>query len=424
MQIDKNLIAEFNQPLLAEHQRRFEYARSEIKNIEPIVQKLIDFNVAIPSWALGTGGTRFGRFSGSGEPRSLEEKMEDVAILHSLNQSSGSISLHIPWDIPKDYKAIRFLAAQLGLKFDAVNSNTFQDQPQQELSYKFGSLQHVDKAVRKQAIEHNIEVIRHGIELGSESLTVWLSDGSCFPGQLNFRKAFRHTLEGLQEIYAKLPDNWKMFVEYKAFEPNFYSMTVGDWGQSLLYATKLGDKAFTLVDLGHHLPNANIEQIVSLLLMEGKLGGFHFNDSKYGDDDLTVGSIKPYQLFLIFNELVEGMDARGMNHANGLGWMIDASHNVKDPLEDLLQSVEAILLAYAQALLVDRKKLNAAQEANDVVTAQEILQDCFRSDVRAIVAEARIRSGGALNPLRFFREKKIREQLTKERGTKTVATGL
>lgn len=424
MRIDKNLIAEFNQPLLADHQRRFEYARSEIKNIEPIVQKLIEFQVAIPSWALGTGGTRFGRFSGPGEPRSLEEKMEDVAILHSLNQSSGSISLHIPWDIPKDYKAIRFLAAQLGLKFDAVNSNTFQDQPQQGLSYKFGSLQHVDKAVRKQAIEHNIEVIRHGIELGSESLTVWLSDGSCFPGQLNFRKAFQHTLEGLQEIYARLPDNWKMFVEYKAFEPNFYSMTVGDWGQSLLYATKLGDKAFTLVDLGHHLPNANIEQIVSLLLMEGKLGGFHFNDSKYGDDDLTVGSIKPYQLFLIFNELVEGMDARGMNHANDLGWMIDASHNVKDPLEDLLQSVEAILLAYAQALLVDRKKLNEAQEANDVAAAQEILQDSFRTDTRAIVAEARIRSGGALNPLRFFREQKIREKLTKERGAKTVATGL
>jgi L-rhamnose isomerase/sugar isomerase len=215
----------------------------------------------------------------------------------------------------------------------------------------------VNKAIRKQAIDHNIEVIKHGIELGSDSLTVWLSDGSCFPGQLNFRKAYQNTLESLQEIYAALPDDWKIFVEYKAFEPNFYSMTVGDWGQSLSYARKLGDKAYTLVDLGHHLPNANIEQIVSLLLMEEKLGGFHFNDSKYGDDDLTAGSVKPYQLFLIFNELVEGMDARGMNHAKDLGWMIDASHNVKDPLEDLLQSVEAIMIAYAQALSVDRKAL-------------------------------------------------------------------
>ena len=255
-------------------------------------------------------------------------------------------------------------------------------------------------------------------------MTVWLNDGSCFPGQLNFRKAFQNTLESLQEIYNALPESWKVFIEYKAYEPNFYSMAVGDWGQSLLYANKLGPKAFTLVDLGHHLPNANIEQIVSLLLMEGKLAGFHFNDSKYGDDDLTVGSIKPYQLFLIFNELVEGMDARHMNHATDLGWMIDASHNVKDPLEDLLQSVEAIMISYAQALLVDRKKLNAAQESNDVATAQEVLQDTFRTDVRAIIAEARLRSGGALNPVQFFREQKMREQLTKERGSKTVATGL
>ena len=388
------------------------------------MQKLIDFQVAIPSWALGTGGTRFGRFSGGGEPGNLEEKMEDVGLLHALNQSSGAISLHIPWDIPENYAAIKALAAQHGFKFDAVNSNTFQDQKDQELSYKFGSLQHVDKAVRKQAIEHNIEVIKHGVELGSEALTVWLSDGCCFPGQLNFRKAFQNTLESLQEIYAALPADWKMFVEYKAFEPNFYSMTVGDWGQSLLYANKLGPKAYTLVDLGHHLPNANIEQIVSLLLMEGKLAGFHFNDSKYGDDDLTVGSIKPYQLFLIFNELVEGMDARGMNHATDLGWMIDASHNVKDPLEDLLQSVEAIMIAYAQALTIDRKKLKAAQDRNDVVAAQEILQNTFRTDVRPIVAEARLRSGGALQPLQLFRDLKIREQLIKERGSKTVATGL
>ena len=424
MQIEKYKIQEYNQASLADHQRKFEFVAEGINNVEEILQKLIDFQVAIPSWALGTGGTRFGRFSGAGEPGNLEEKMEDVGLLHALNQSSGAISLHIPWDTPENYAAIKALAAQLDLKFDAVNSNTFQDQKGQELSYKFGSLQHVNKAIRKQAIEHNIDVIRHGVELGSEALTVWLSDGSCFPGQLNFRKAFQNTLESLQEIYVALPDNWKVFVEYKAFEPNFYSMTVGDWGQSLLYANKLGPKAYTLVDLGHHLPNANIEQIVSLLLMEGKLAGFHFNDSKYGDDDLTVGSIKPYQLFLIFNELVEGMDARGMNHAKDLGWMIDASHNVKDPLEDLLQSVEAIMLAYAQALTVDRKKLNAAQDNNDVVAAQEILQHTFRTDLRPLIAEARRRSGGAVYPLQLFRDLKIREQLVKERGNKTVATGL
>ena len=424
MQIEKYKIEAHNQSLLKEHRRRYDFLAAGTPRLEKILQQLIDFQVAIPSWALGTGGTRFGRFSGGGEPRSLEEKMEDIGLLHSLNRSSGAISLHIPWDIPKNPAATRALAAQYGLGFDAMNSNTFQDQPGQKYSYKFGSLQHVRKEVRRQAVEHNIEVIRQGVELGSKSLTVWLSDGSCFPGQLNFRKAFQNTLEGLQEIYAALPADWKMFVEYKAFEPNFYSTTVGDWGQSLLYASKLGSRAYTLVDLGHHLPNANIEQIVSLLLMEGKLGGFHFNDSKYGDDDLTVGSIKPYQLFLIFNELVEGMDARGMDHTKDLGWMIDASHNVKDPLEDLLQSVEAILTSYAQALLVDRKKLEQAQQSNDTVAAQEVLQNSFRTDLRALVAEARLKAGGALDPLALYRSEKVRENLIKERGASTVATGL
>jgi L-rhamnose isomerase/sugar isomerase len=424
MQIENHIIDAHNGSRLAEHRRKLEFVKETAKQSEWVVRKLLEFEVAIPSWALGTGGTRFGRFSGGGDPRNLEEKIEDIGLLHALNRSSGAISLHIPWDIPDNSGAIQALAAHHGLRFDAMNSNTFQDQPGQLHSYKFGSLQHVRKEVRRQAIGHNLDVIRYGVELGSTSLTVWLADGSCFPGQLNFREAFQHTLEGLQEIYAALPADWRMFVEYKAYEPNFYSMTVGDWGQSLLYTSKLGPKAFTLVDLGHHLPNANIEQIVALLLMEGKLGGFHFNDSKYGDDDLTVGSIKPYQLFLIFNELVEGMDARRMDHARDLGWMIDASHNVKDPLEDLLQSVEAILLTYAQALLVDRQQLRAAQQANDVVAAQEVLQAAYRTDVRPLVAEARLRAGGALDPLALYRNEQVRNRLIKERGTSGVATGL
>lgn len=424
MQIEQYKIEELNADDLTEHKRKFEFVAGAIEEADKILQKLIDFQIAIPSWALGTGGTRFGRFAGGGEPRSLEEKIEDVGLLHKLNRSSDAISLHIPWDIPSNAANIKALAAHNGLRFDAMNSNTFQDQPGQKLSYKFGSMQHVNKDVRRQAIEHNIEVIKYGVELGSASLTVWLSDGSCFPGQLNLRKAFQNTLESLQEVYKALPDEWKMFVEYKAFEPNFYSTTVGDWGQSYLYAKKLGPKAYTLVDLGHHLPNANIEQIVSLLLMEEKLGGFHFNDSKYSDDDLTVGSIRPYQLFLIFNELVEGMDVRGMDHASDLGWMIDASHNIKDPLEDLLQSVEAIMIAYAQALLVDRTALEEAQQVNDVVRAQEILQQAYRTDARPLVAEARLRSEGALEPLEVFRKLKVRENLIKERGLKTVSTGL
>jgi L-rhamnose isomerase / sugar isomerase len=424
MQITKQAIEEHNEHYVSAHKRQFDFIAETVTDLPLIMQKLISFQIAIPSWALGTGGTRFGRFSGGGEPRSLEEKIEDVGFLHALNQSSGAISLHIPWDIPKDANAIKSLAAQHSLKFDAVNSNTFQDQPGQPFSYKFGSLQHTDANVRRQAVDHNIEVIRHGIELGSKALTVWLADGSCFPGQLNFRKAFERTLAGLHEIYTALPNDWKVFIEYKAYEPNFYSMTVGDWGQSYLFANKLGPKAYTLIDLGHHLPHANIEQIVSLLLMENKLGGFHFNDSKYGDDDLTAGSINPYQLFLIFNELVEGMDAKGMHHASDLGWMIDASHNVKDPLEDLLQSVEAIMIAYTQALLMDTKKLEMARQNNDVSQAQEILQSAYRIDARPLVAEARMIAGGALQPLQLFRQLKIRDNLIKERGLKTVASGL
>lgn len=423
MHIKNESILQHNEAAVADHQQRLAALRNQLPNVDQLIGKLVDFQIAIPSWALGTGGTRFGRFSGSGEPGTLEQKIEDIGLLHALNRSSGAISLHIPWDIPTDAQAVRDLAASYGLRFDAMNSNTFQDQAGQGFSYKFGSLQHVDKRVRQQAIKHNIEVIKHGVELGSKSLTVWLSDGSCFPGQLNFRKSWQYTYEAMQEIYAALPADWKLFVEYKAFEPNFYSMTVGDWGQSYLFTSKLGPKAFTLVDLGHHLPNANIEQIVALLMMEDKLAGFHFNDSKYGDDDLTVGSINPYQLFLIFQELVDGMDNKGLNHATDLAWMIDASHNVKDPLEDLLQSIEAIMLAYAQALIVNKPALELAQEANDVVQAQEILQDAYRTDLRALVAEARLQAGGALHPLRLYRSLNVRKRLIEERGNQ-LATGL
>jgi L-rhamnose isomerase/sugar isomerase len=424
MELEKYKIDEINHRQIDKHKRQFAHVAADVVNLGKVMQKISAFNITIPSWALGTGGTRFGRFSGGGEPRSLEEKIEDVGVIHALNKSSDSISLHIPWDIPENAPAIKALASHLGLRFDAVNSNTFQDQKDQQLSYKFGSLHHMDKAVRKQAVEHNIEVIKHGVALGSNALSVWLSDGSNFPGQLNFRKAFQNTLESLQEIYEALPDDWKVWVEYKPYEPNFYSTTIGDWGQSYLLASKLGKKASTLVDLGHHLQGTNIEQIVSLLLMEGKLAGFHFNDSKYGDDDLTVGSINPYQLFLIFNELVEGMDARGMDHAHDLGWMIDASHNVKDPVEDLLQSVEAIKIAYAQSLIIDREALVEAQHSNDVARAQEILQQAYRTDVRPLVAEARLQQGGALQPIEAYRKLQVRENLVKERGSKTVATGL
>jgi L-rhamnose isomerase / sugar isomerase len=427
MKLDPNIIAAHNDHASNRHSKRFNGLKTQLEDegihVEYCIKLISDLQIAIPSWALGTGGTRFGRFPKGGEPGTLEQKLEDVGLLHALTNSCGAISLHIPWDIPEDADAIKQLADSLNVKFDAVNSNTFQDQENQEHSYKFGSLCHSDQAVRDQAIQHNKEVIDYGHALGSEAITVWLADGSTFPGQQNFRHAFQNTLESLKEIYTHLPESWSLFTEHKPYEPNFYSSVVQDWGSSLLLAQKLGDQARCLVDLGHHLPNTNIEQIVSRLMMEGKLGGFHFNDSKYGDDDLTVGSMKPYQLFLIFNELVEGMNNPDVKNP-APAWMIDASHNVKDPLEDLLQSLEAIRIAYAQALLVDQGKLAKAQFENDVSLAQEILQAAFRTDVRPLLSEARIRSSAANDPLELYRTAGLRNDLVLERGEKTSATGL
>jgi len=427
MKLEQQQIADQNKSLEQNHKDEFSFLSNKLIgkgfDIEQLISKINELQIAIPSWALGSGGTRFGRFPTGGEPGNLDEKIEDVGLLHALSASCDSISLHIPWDIPDDNDRVRELASSHGLRFDAVNSNTFQDQKDQEYSYKFGSLSHVDRNVRKQAIAHNKEVIDYGVALGSKALTVWLADGSCFPGQSHFKRAFQRTLESLQEIYDHLPSDWKVYIEYKPYEPNFYSTVIQDWGTSFLLANKLGAKAYTLVDLGHHLPNTNIEQIVATLLMEGKLGGFHFNDSKYGDDDLTVGAIKPFQLFLIFNELVDGMESSDSKNPP-LAWMIDASHNVKDPLEDLLQSVEAINIAYAQALLVDRDELRGYQEANDVVKAQELLQDVYRTDVRSLVREARKRAGGALNPIDAYRAFNCRKHLIEVRGSHTVATGL
>lgn len=426
MIIDKEQIASQNQNNLDQHNLRFDFTANSLVqkgiDVDNIIKKVSDFQVAIPSWALGAGGTRFGRFSFYGEPGTLEQKIEDVGLIHALTQSAGAISLHIPWDVPEDAEKIKSLTKSLGLQFDAMNSNTFQDQPDQEHSYKYGSLCSTDDNARQQAIQHNIDVIKLGEQLGSKSLTVWLADGSSFPGQNNFQTALKNTQDSLKQIYAELPEDWKLFIEYKPYEPYFYSTVIQDWGTSFMLANECGPKAYTLVDLGHHLPNTNIEQIVATLMLKGKLGGFHFNDSKYGDDDLTVGSIKPYSLFLIFNELVYGMENNPQNPYPA--WMIDASHNLKDPLEDLMQSLEAINSAYAKALLVDQKALREAQSNHDVTLCQEILQEAYLTDVRPLLEKARVLNGGAINPLQTYRQMDVRNKLVDERGKHSMATGL
>jgi L-rhamnose isomerase/sugar isomerase len=420
-------IQELNSQTAAEHAFHFHYLAELLDrrgvDVQAIVEKIKAFQIAIPSWALGAGGTRFGRFPRGGEPRSLEEKIADVGLLHQLNRSSDSISLHIPWDVPEDPAAVKRQLAEYGLTIDSVNSNTFQDQPDQPLSYKFGSLGHTDEAVRRQAIEHNLACIGHGRALDARVLTVWLADGSNFPGQQHFRRAYQRTADALADIYRGLPADWTLLIEYKPYEPHFYSMIIPDWGTSLSLCQQLGQQARVLVDLGHHLPNTNIEQIVARLQHFARLGGFHFNGSMYGDDDLTTGSIKPHQLFLIFNELVDAIEDPTVKNPP-LAWMIDASHNTKDPLEDLLQSVQNILTTYAKALLIDRNALEAAQEENDVVTAEELLRDAFATDTRALVAEAARQGGGALDPIAAYRSLGLRDKLVEARGAKSVATGL
>ena len=380
--------------------------------IDAILAKVSAFHVAIPSWGVGTGGTRFARFPGEGEPRGVFDKIEDCAVIQQLTQATPTVSLHIPWD-KADPNRLKQAASRFGLGFDAMNSNTFSDGRDQKLSYKFGSLSHADAGTRRQAVEHNLECIEIGKTIGSKALTVWIGDGSNFPGQVNFAKAFERYLESMREIYDSLPEDWRLFSEHKMYEPAFYSTVVQDWGTNYIIARELGPKAYCLVDLGHHAPNVNIEMIVSRLIQFGKLGGFHFNDSKYGDDDLDAGSIDPYRLFLVFNELVDAElgDAKDFHPAH----MLDQSHNVTDPIESLMLSAVEVQRAYASALLVDRAALAGHQDANDALMATQTLKAAYRTDVEPILAMARLQSGGAIDPVEAYRASGYRVKVAAER---------
>lgn len=387
-------------------------ARSGL-DIEAITARAAAFAVAVPSWGVGTGGTRFARFPGPAEPRNVFEKLEDCAVIQRLVRCTPRVSPHFPWDCVSDHAALREHAAALGLGFDAVNSNTFQDQPGQPLSYRFGSLTHTSAAVREQAIAHNLDCIRYGQALGSRALTVWIGDGGNFPGQQHLVRALERYLDSARTIYAALPADWQMFIEHKCYEPAFYSTVIQDWGTSVLCAMQLGEKARSLVDLGHHAPNVNIEMIVARLVQFGKLAGFHFNDSKYGDDDLDSGSINPYQLFLVFNELVDAEQRQvpGFDPA----YLLDQSHNVTDPIESLMNSAATVQRCYVQALLVDRPALGACQDANDALMAGNTLKRAFHCDVSPILAEARRRAGGAIDPITCYRAARYRERLAPAR---------
>ncbi|WP_057939749.1 hypothetical protein [Algoriphagus resistens] len=392
--------------------------RFSIQNVDfdLIIRKIQEFQIAIPSAALGNGRASNKRSRTGGEPRNLNEKLEDIGLLQQLTCKTNSVSVYIPWDMPENYQEVKDLANELNLKFDTMNSTSSQDQNQKKYA-KLGSLGNPNKAIREEAIAHNMEVITIGKKLGSTGLTVWMADGSNFPGQSKFRSTLGWTEESLREIYEFMPSDWDMLLEYKPYEPNCYHTVVPDWGTSSMLAKRLGSRAKVLVDLGYHLPKTNIEQIVATLMHQNLLAGFHFNDSKYGADDMNPGSIKPYQLFLIFCELISG-DQDGAQSWDSISWMIDASYNTQDPLVDLIQALEAITIAYAKALLVDRKKLHECQQNGEGSQAQEILQMAYLTDVRPLVSEARVRSGGAAEPLEAYRILMIRNKLVHERGVR------
>jgi len=422
-QIDDGFITEQNRKAQSWLDEDYEHLGKQLRrkhtNIDDLTVKARAFRVAVPSWGVGTGGTRFARFPGGGEPRDIYEKLEDCATIFKLVRSTPAVSLHIPWDRPDNATLLRAFADERGLCFDAMNSNTFQDQPGQTFSYKFGSLTHPDGAVRRQAVEHNIECIEIGKALGSKSHTVWIGDGGNFPGQIHFRRALERYIESMRAIYKALPNDWRIFLEHKCYEPAFYSTVLNDWGTSYTCACELGPKAMCLVDLGHHAPNVNVEMIVARLAQFGKLGGFHFNDSKYGDDDLDAGSIKPFQLFLIFNELV---DAEQSVPNFSPAYMLDQSHNVTDPIESLMMSAAELARAYVQAHLVDREALEEAQQKCDALRALVILKEAFTTDVSPIVAMARQQAGGAIDPITAYRASGYRQQKAEERPAQAGVT--
>ncbi len=414
--VDKNKIFDSNKKYSENLNKDYDYFCQKVSklniDIKYIEEKISNLDLALPSWGLGTGGTRFGRFPGFGEPRNIFEKVEDCGVVNDLVGITSSISPHFPWDNVDDYKALKDHATNFGIKFDVVNSNSFQDQINQKYSYKFGSLTNSDKSIRQQAIELNLECIEKGKILGSKGLTVWIADGGNFPGQQNFSRSLSHYVDSMKKIYKSLPADWKILLEHKPYEPSFYSTVINDWGTSYVCAKELGEKAMCLVDLGHHLPNTNIEMIVSRLIDLKKLGGFHFNDSKYGDDDLDTGSINPYELFLIFNELV---DAFHQKKISNISYMIDQSHNVTDPIESLIQSSNEIITAYVKSVLVDQKILAELQKKNDIIGANLLLKEAFNTDVSGLIKKIRYENNNAIEPIYTYRELNYKKEKSKIR---------
>jgi L-rhamnose isomerase / sugar isomerase len=376
----------------------------DVANVE---ERLRSQKIETPSWGYGDTGTRFAVFPQKGVPRDPFEKMADAAQVHSLTGVCPSVAIHIPWDRVDDYGELKEHAGSLGLRIGAVNPNLFQ-----EPEYKLGSVCHPDPAVRRRATDHLLECVEVAKETGSDVLSLWFADGTNYAGQDSFTERRHRMAECLGEVYAAMPENMRMLLEYKPYEPAFYHTDLADWGAALTVCQRLGERAEVLVDLGHHAKEVNIEYVVALLIEEGRLGGFHFNNRKYGDDDLIVGSINPFELFLIYVELVEAEERSDTR----IDYMIDQTHNIEPKIEAMTLSVTNLQEAYAKALLVDRTALAQRRSAGDVLGAHRLLLEAYATDVRPLCAKVREDLGGSADPIAAFKESGYAERVAEERG--------
>jgi L-rhamnose isomerase/sugar isomerase len=374
-----------------------------------VLAHLRSLEIETPSWGYGNSGTRFHVYPWPGAARSVHERIADAALVHRLTGCCPAVALHIPWDAVDDYAELRRYAEGEGVRLGAINPNLFGSD-----EYRLGSLCHPDAGVRARALEHCRECVSIAEEVGSSIVSLWLADGTNYPGQDDLPSRYARLLAGLEELYASLPTGMRLLVEYKFFEPGFYSTDLPDWGTAAMVCRRLGPQAQVLVDTGHHPQGTNVEQIVALLLAEGLLGGFHFNNRKYADDDLIVGSIDPFELFRIMREIAHGEDAANV------AFMIDQSHNVEGKIDAMLQSVMNIQTAYAKALLVDEERLAAAQAEGDVLGGHRILLEAFETDVRPLLAELRRELGVEEDPVEAFRSGGYGDALARERGTSSV----
>jgi L-rhamnose isomerase/sugar isomerase len=384
---------------------------------QTFVERLDRFEIETPSWGYADTGTRFGKFRQDAAATTTEEKLADAAEVHRYTGCCPSVAVHVLWDFPEgvDSSAVAQSAERLGVRIGAINPNVFQDQ-----CYKYGSLANRDPEIRRRALRHILDSIAIGTQVGSRVLSLWFADGTNYPGQANIRARKRWFHEALREVHAALPPDMTMLIEYKPFEPAFYHTDIADWGMACTFARQAGPQAKVLVDTGHHLPGCNIEQIVAFLIDEQMLGGFHFNDRKYADDDLTMGSIDPYQLFRVFHEIVSAETELGGDLE--IAYMVDQSHNLKPKIEAMIQTVMAAQEHFAKALLVDHQALAQAQRRDDVVLAERIVQDAYLTDVRPLLAEYRQARQLPADPLQAFRESGYAERVARERGPRKTDT--